>query len=202
MTVRRASALLEIAGLPKRAGSGSPFSTTMISGPRTSSNFSFRRFVALIDGGHTPEPSRSPWTTRSSRVSTSVAGKGRRRIDAQEHSTAGASNVIVWKEWLSMLTVFDGSLYHSADWDLWIRLARRGPPACVSKPLVAYASIRAALPWIWRECSLRLTKSNGVMAPESIAAVSTGISRDLRSARVGVGARSGTAARRWAIAIM
>jgi hypothetical protein len=37
-----------------------------------------------------------------------------------------------------MPTVFDGSLYHSADWDLWIRLARRGAPACVSKPLVAY----------------------------------------------------------------
>jgi glycosyltransferase involved in cell wall biosynthesis len=51
---------------------------------------------------------------------------------------AGASNVIVWKAWLSMPTVFDGSLYHSADWDLWIRLARRGAPACVSKPLVAY----------------------------------------------------------------
>ena len=51
---------------------------------------------------------------------------------------AGASNVIVWKAWLSMPTVFDGSFYHSADWDLWIRLARRGPPACVSKPLVAY----------------------------------------------------------------
>ena len=51
---------------------------------------------------------------------------------------AGASNVIVWKAWLSMPTVFDGRLHHSADWDLWIRLARRGPPACVSKPLVAY----------------------------------------------------------------
>jgi glycosyltransferase involved in cell wall biosynthesis len=51
---------------------------------------------------------------------------------------AGASNVIVWKAWLSLPTVFDGSFYHSADWDLWIRLARRGPPACVSKPLVAY----------------------------------------------------------------
>jgi glycosyltransferase involved in cell wall biosynthesis len=51
---------------------------------------------------------------------------------------AGASNVIVWKAWLPTETTFDGRLYHSADWDLWIRLARRGPPACVSKPLVAY----------------------------------------------------------------
>jgi len=51
---------------------------------------------------------------------------------------AGASNVIVWKAWLPRETIFDGRLYHSADWDLWIRLARQGPPACVSKPLVAY----------------------------------------------------------------
>ena len=51
---------------------------------------------------------------------------------------AGSSNVIVWKAWLSTETTFDGRLYHSADWDLWIRLSRRGPPACVSKPLVAY----------------------------------------------------------------
>lgn len=51
---------------------------------------------------------------------------------------AGASNVIVEKRWLPTPTAFDASLYHSADWDLWIRLARRGPPAWVSKPLVAY----------------------------------------------------------------
>jgi glycosyltransferase involved in cell wall biosynthesis len=51
---------------------------------------------------------------------------------------AGASNVIVLKDWLPAPPVFDGSLYHSADWDLWIRLARQGPPAWVPKPLVAY----------------------------------------------------------------
>ena len=50
---------------------------------------------------------------------------------------AGASNVMVRKAWLST-SGFDGSLHHSADWDLWIRLARRGTPTCVSKPLVAY----------------------------------------------------------------
>ena len=33
---------------------------------------------------------------------------------------------------------FDGRLFHSPDWDLWIRLARDGPPACVARPLVAY----------------------------------------------------------------
>jgi glycosyltransferase involved in cell wall biosynthesis len=51
---------------------------------------------------------------------------------------AGSSNVIVSRAWIPGPTVFDGSFYHSADWDLWIRLARRGPPAYVSKPLVAY----------------------------------------------------------------
>ncbi len=51
---------------------------------------------------------------------------------------AGSSNVIVEKGWLPTPTAFDGRLFHSADWDLWIRLARRGPPACVAKPLVGY----------------------------------------------------------------
>jgi glycosyltransferase involved in cell wall biosynthesis len=51
---------------------------------------------------------------------------------------AGSSNVIVGKRWLPTPAVFDGSLYHSADWDLWIRLARQGPPAWVPKPLVGY----------------------------------------------------------------
>ncbi len=51
---------------------------------------------------------------------------------------AGASNVIVMKDWLPAPPVFDGTFYHSADWDLWIRLARQGPPACVAKPLIAY----------------------------------------------------------------
>jgi glycosyltransferase involved in cell wall biosynthesis len=51
---------------------------------------------------------------------------------------AGSSNVIVLKDWLPAPPVFDGRFFHSADWDLWIRLARQGPPACVPKPLVAY----------------------------------------------------------------
>jgi hypothetical protein len=50
---------------------------------------------------------------------------------------AGSSNVIVERRRLPQV-VFDGSLHHSPDWDLWIRLARRGPPARVAKPLIAY----------------------------------------------------------------
>jgi glycosyltransferase involved in cell wall biosynthesis len=61
-----------------------------------------------------------------------------KELMARNMVPAGASNVIVRKDWLPSPPVFDGSLYHSADWDLWIRLARQGPPACVPKPLVAY----------------------------------------------------------------
>lgn len=49
----------------------------------------------------------------------------------------GPSTVIVEKERLPY-PHFDGRLFHSPDWDLWIRLARDGPPACVARPLVAY----------------------------------------------------------------
>jgi glycosyltransferase involved in cell wall biosynthesis len=50
---------------------------------------------------------------------------------------AGSSNVIVERDWLPR-PAFDGRLHHSPDWDLWIRLARQGPPACVQRPLLAY----------------------------------------------------------------
>jgi glycosyltransferase involved in cell wall biosynthesis len=50
---------------------------------------------------------------------------------------AGSSNVIARADRLPE-PVFDGRLHHSPDWDLWIRLARQGAPACVDRPLVAY----------------------------------------------------------------
>jgi glycosyltransferase involved in cell wall biosynthesis len=56
----------------------------------------------------------------------------------RNHLSAGSSNVIVRKAWLPPPPIFDGSLYHHADWDLWIRLSRCGPPAYVPKPLVGY----------------------------------------------------------------
>ena len=37
---------------------------------------------------------------------------------------------------------FDGALRVLADWDLWIRLGRNGPPACAPDPLVAYRGSR------------------------------------------------------------
>jgi GT2 family glycosyltransferase len=51
---------------------------------------------------------------------------------------SGGSNVIVRSEVLAAVGGFDPSLRRTEDWDLWIRIARTGPPACVREPLVAY----------------------------------------------------------------
>ncbi len=51
---------------------------------------------------------------------------------------AGCSNVIVRADLLRQAGGFDLRLRHLADWDLWLRLVRSGPPACVTIPLVAY----------------------------------------------------------------
>ena len=51
---------------------------------------------------------------------------------------SGASNVIVRADVLAEAGPFDPDLRRTEDWDLWIRLARSGPPACVSRPLVGY----------------------------------------------------------------
>src|SRR4029450_5934077 len=50
---------------------------------------------------------------------------------------AGASNVIVSSRLLSQVGPFDPGLRRTADWDMWLRLARDGPPAWVRSPLVA-----------------------------------------------------------------
>jgi glycosyltransferase involved in cell wall biosynthesis len=51
---------------------------------------------------------------------------------------AAASNVLVRADVLKSIGGFDLGLPHLADWELWLRLAGAGPPACVSAPLVAY----------------------------------------------------------------
>jgi hypothetical protein len=51
---------------------------------------------------------------------------------------AGSSNVLVRAELLTASGGFDPGLRHLADWDLWLRLASLGRPACVPAPLVAY----------------------------------------------------------------
>jgi glycosyltransferase involved in cell wall biosynthesis len=51
---------------------------------------------------------------------------------------AGSSNVVVYADAFRSAGGFDEKLRHLADWDMWLRLARLGPPVCVSAPLVAY----------------------------------------------------------------
>jgi len=51
---------------------------------------------------------------------------------------AGGSTVIVRADLLAAVGPFDVSLRRTEDWDMWIRLARTGPPASVRRPLVAY----------------------------------------------------------------
>jgi glycosyltransferase involved in cell wall biosynthesis len=64
---------------------------------------------------------------------TLVAGLTRRNL-----MPAGSSNVVVRAEELTQVGGVDERLRHLADWDLWLRLAAVGPPACAPDPLVAY----------------------------------------------------------------
>ncbi len=50
----------------------------------------------------------------------------------------GCSSVLVAAWVLAAAGPFDPQLGPGADWDLWLRLLRTGPPACVPSPLVAY----------------------------------------------------------------
>lgn len=50
----------------------------------------------------------------------------------------GCSGVMVSKRALKIAGQFDTRLQPLADWDLWLRLAQAGRPACVPRPLVAY----------------------------------------------------------------
>jgi glycosyltransferase involved in cell wall biosynthesis len=56
---------------------------------------------------------------------------------------SGASNVIVRADALADVGPFDPNLRRTEDWDMWLRLARIGPPAYVPRPLVAYRFHRA-----------------------------------------------------------
>jgi glycosyltransferase involved in cell wall biosynthesis len=50
----------------------------------------------------------------------------------------GASNVMVRADAIARAGAFDHRLRRTEDWDMWIRLARLGPPAWVCQPLTAY----------------------------------------------------------------
>lgn len=61
-----------------------------------------------------------------------------RDLPVRNRLPAGPSNVIVHRQLLTRTGGFDVHLRPHADWDLWIRLAQSGPPACVDRPLVGY----------------------------------------------------------------
>lgn len=50
----------------------------------------------------------------------------------------GCSGVVAARPALESAGRFDPRLVNLADWDMWVRLARNGPPACAGGPLVAY----------------------------------------------------------------
>jgi GT2 family glycosyltransferase len=64
---------------------------------------------------------------------------------------SGGSNVVVRSNILAEVGGFDPTLRRTEDWDLWIRIARMGPPAYVRKPLVAYRFHSGNVIWDPRE---------------------------------------------------
>jgi glycosyltransferase involved in cell wall biosynthesis len=64
---------------------------------------------------------------------------------------SGGSNVVVRSNILAEVGGFDPALRRTEDWDLWIRVARKGPPAYVRKPLVAYRFHSGNVVWDPRE---------------------------------------------------
>ena len=61
-----------------------------------------------------------------------------RLIARQNVIPGGGSNVIVRRDEFEEVGPFDVRLKNTEDWELWIRLAERGPPAWVPRPLMAY----------------------------------------------------------------
>jgi glycosyltransferase involved in cell wall biosynthesis len=77
--------------------------------------------LRILEGGPPPAPERVP-----------------ELLMRYNPVPAGASNVVVRADALARAGAFDPRLRRTEDWDLWIRLARDGPPAAVRRPLVAY----------------------------------------------------------------
>jgi len=49
----------------------------------------------------------------------------------------GGSNVLVRRATWMVIGPFNTRLRNTEDWEMWMRLAKHGPPACVSSPLIA-----------------------------------------------------------------
>jgi len=73
------------------------------------------------------------------------------RLPRSNPLASGGSNVVVRSNILAEVGTFDPTLRRTEDWDLWIRIASKGPPACVREPLVAYRFHRGNVVWDPRE---------------------------------------------------
>ena len=60
-----------------------------------------------------------------------------RRLPGYDAVPGGGSNVIVRRSVLDRVGPFDARHHNTEDWDMWLRLARHGPPAWVPAPLLA-----------------------------------------------------------------
>ena len=60
------------------------------------------------------------------------------RLEESNVVPGGSSGVMARRALLLDVGGFDPSLQPLADWDLWLRMLRVSPPACVAEPLVAY----------------------------------------------------------------
>jgi glycosyltransferase involved in cell wall biosynthesis len=78
----------------------------------------------------------------------------------------GGSNVIATRAALLKAGPFERELYNTEDWEMWIRLAKHGPPAALEEPLLAYrvhpynasldiSQILAGVSWIERRHGTR-----------------------------------------------
>jgi glycosyltransferase involved in cell wall biosynthesis len=68
---------------------------------------------------------------------------------------SGPSNVVVRRTALDEVGLFDRSLRYNADWDMWIRIARMGPPALVPRPLLAHVVHGSNMPTEWMLAEVR-----------------------------------------------
>jgi glycosyltransferase involved in cell wall biosynthesis len=80
------------------------------------------------------------------------------RLPSANMMPGGSSNAIVKSAMFRTAGEWDRELVNLADWDLWIRLARLGMPACVEEPLVGYrihsGNASLNIPLILREARL------------------------------------------------
>ena len=80
------------------------------------------------------------------------------RLPSGNMMPGGSSNAIVKSDMFRKAGEWNPELVNLADWDLWIRLARLGTPACVDEPLVGYrihsGNASLNIPLILREARL------------------------------------------------